>query len=103
MPRSLLSSAEWRELLALRERQGLTFRELSEVSGIRSGTLAERARRERKGSRPPRAPFAEIVLREGGQSSGFEVDLRGGRRIRVPRDFDADALARFLAVLESSC
>lgn len=44
------------------------------------------------GSRPPSAPV----------SSGVEVVLRGGRRLRLERDFDAAVLTAAVAALEGA-
>ena len=47
------------------------------------------------------APVIEIL---GAASShvrhGFELELKGGRRLHIPSDFDAPALGRLLAMLE---
>ena len=40
-----------------------------------------------------------VELRGGVVDDRFELELGGGRRLRIPRGFDADALARLLAVL----
>ena len=47
------------------------------------------------------------VLRSPGSprssAEGFEVELANGRRLRVPADFDGEALGRLLTTLERTC
>ncbi len=40
------------------------------------------------------------VRRGGSPGDGFELELPGGRVLRVPVDFEAESLARLLAVIE---
>lgn len=96
--------------LAVREREGLTFRELSKRSGISAGTLghwAWKLRRER--GRAPRGErgFVELVADEARAvgadvrtNSRVEIVLQGERRVIVDVGVDADALARILAAVE---
>ncbi len=44
-------------------------------------------------------PLVE-VLRAGQMDRRFELELAGGKRIRIPSSFEADALRRLLGVLE---
>jgi transposase-like protein len=46
------------------------------------------------------APFVEVQAVT--RLSQFELELRGGRRLSVSRDFDATALRRLLEVLEAT-
>jgi len=88
-------------LLAQRERQGLTYRELSERSGVAAHTLswwAWKLRREAAESTPA---FVEVELPAGEPGSAFEVELPGGVVLRVPPDFDASALRRLLGVFRA--
>jgi transcriptional regulator with XRE-family HTH domain len=105
MPRSVLSREERSSLLALRREHGLTYAELGRVAGIAAGTLQQWARRERL-RLGPAVPmrFAEVVLGDAAPSRGsFEIEARGGRRVRVPPDFDAAALVRLLETLDGPC
>lgn len=45
----------------------------------------------------------DVVPGEVESTAPFEVRLRGGRSVRVSSDFDVDALARLLTVLEPPC
>lgn len=88
--------------LAVREREGLTFRELARRSGICAGTLghwAWRLRRERKRA----GSFVELVTSPqalDGASSRVEIVLRGERRVIVDAGIEVEALARVLAAVE---
>lgn len=46
-------------------------------------------------------PSGFIEVRASVSAARIEVELRGGRRIHVPDSFDAEALRKLLAVLES--
>lgn len=86
-------------LLAQRERRGLTYRELSERSGVAAQTLswwAWKLRREATESPPA---FVEVELPVDEPGPAFEVEAPGGFVLRVPPDFDASALRRLLEVL----
>jgi hypothetical protein len=91
--------AEMREMLALRAREGLSIRELSELSGIGIPKLLYWDRKL-KGRRPfvemSVAPTVPAVTAEP-----FEVLLRSGERVLVPARFDAAALRQLIATLES--
>ncbi len=91
--------------LAVRVREGLTFRELARRSGICAGTLghwAWRLRREQK--RGKRASgFVELVsapMSADASSSRVEIVLRGERRVIVDAAISAEALTRLLAAVE---
>jgi hypothetical protein len=105
---------EMRRLLGRRERQGLTFVELSRQTGIPVGTLASWAWKLRRGGRGRRAPtpngeargFVEFVA---GPEIGcdrapadyaFEVALANGRRIVVREGFDEEHFVRLVQTLE---
>jgi hypothetical protein len=91
----------------------LTAREFSESIGVKPGTLtywAWRLGREGKAAttdRPAtargqrRAPtaFVELVSEAVGDGR-FELELAGGRRLRIPVGFEAEALKRPLGVVE---
>ncbi|MBL8861277.1 MAG: hypothetical protein JNK02_04615 [Planctomycetes bacterium] len=91
--------------LALRDREHLTYLELSQRSGIPANTLthwAWRLRRERL-VQPAAPAFVELVQtasppNESG--SRVEIILRGERRVVVDASIDADALVRVLAAVD---
>lgn len=88
--------------LALREREGLTFRELAWRSGISAGTLGHWAWRLRREARRERG-FVELVPSSpppSAASSRVEIVLGNERRVIVDMAVDVEALARLLAVVE---
>ena len=94
---------EMRHLLALREREGLTYGEAARRGGVRPGTLAWWSRRLRPSdgrARRARADFVEVEVLEDApaEDSGLEVRV-GVHRVRVARDFDAATLVRLLQAL----
>lgn len=102
MPRRLLSREDRAEVLALRRREGLSFPELAEQTGIQVGTLrvwAQRARALAPPARPPR--FVEVDVHDATVTSGFEVEVAGGRVVRVRPGFDGAELRRLLHALET--
>jgi len=46
--------------------------------------------------------LARFIEVQAVRDTGFEVELAGGRRVRVPSSFDAAALRRLLDVLEGA-
>jgi hypothetical protein len=105
---------EMRRLLGMREREGLTFRELAERSGVPVGTLAFWAwklRQEARSSpgsvsRGGGSQFVELVpvadverVRVDG-GGAIEVVLTNGRRLIVGESFDEERLVRVVKALE---
>lgn len=87
-------------LLARRDREGLTYRELAEETGVSERTLAWwswKLRRERREQTD--IGFVELDVAEESITGGLEVELATGHRIRVPAHFDEDTLRRLVAVL----
>jgi len=90
-------------LLARRERQGLTFRELSGESGIPIPTLswwASKLRREGAADEP-RLVAVEVLEERG--SGAVTIELVSGLRLSVEPGFDAEHLARVVSVLSARC
>lgn len=90
-------------LLAERERKGLTFREVSERSGIPIPTLAWWASKLRHEGEGVEAELIPVEILE--EQSGAPIAIELGRDVRVVvvPGFDAEHLARVLSVLESRC
>lgn len=101
---------QMRQFLSRRDRLGLTFRALSEETGIAIGTLAswawklrqEGSQRERCSA--PSRGFVEIVpgpeLVQSDAVGGIEILLTSGRRVVVHDGFDEDRLVRVVKALE---
>jgi hypothetical protein len=99
------SREEWRRLVGRWERSGQTAAAFAADAGVNVKTL--QFWRYALVRAPDTGASAEVKglveLRSVGWSDQrFEVDLPGGRRLRVPPAFDGDALRRLLAVLETT-
>lgn len=94
---------EVRRLLALRDREGLTYAELASRTGESPNALswwAWRLRRETQDRRSERFVEVEMVDdNEGGRDAGLELLLIGGGRVRVERGFDEESLRRVVRAL----
>lgn len=100
MSRSLLSREDRAGVLALRRREGLSFRELSAATAIREATLRMWERRERVSRRSAKFVEVEVPVPSTGRLLEFVV---GDRVVRLAVGFDADELRRLLSVLERPC
>ncbi len=106
------SAEEWQKRVERWRDSGLAAEQFAAELGINAGTLKfwgyklNKAKREGAGVVAPankkrrvRVPsFVEV--RTTASPPAFELDLGNGRRLRVPTDFDVDALGRLLSVLE---
>ena len=88
------------KLFARRRRLGLTWNELAEDSGVPRTTLLYWDRRLRQEEPEETGRFVELVMSE---AAPLTAALRGGRRVLVPVEFDADHLRRVVEALESEC
>ncbi len=89
-----------RSLLRRRDREGLTYRELSESSGIPAGTLAYWSSRLRRDTTP--AGFDELrVVEDEGEHVATTLEVVGplGHRVRISPDANLELVARVLAAL----
>lgn len=104
---------EWARRVRRWRRSELTAREFSASIGVKPGTLtywawrlgreAKPASEDRKtsGRCQRRAPTTFVELLSEGVADGrFELELAGGRRLRIPVRFEAEALERLLGVVE---
>jgi hypothetical protein len=110
----------WAKRVARWQDSGLTAKEFAVEVGVNPHTLAHwgwrlggEASRRRNGTPKRAAEWIEVSSggagNEAGRSpatgreltSGFELALAGGRTLRVPIDFNAEALIRLLAVLDA--
>jgi transcriptional regulator with XRE-family HTH domain len=90
---------QMRRWLALRERRGLTFAELSRRTGVPVPTLSSwsgKLRRE-AGARPA---FVELVPRAEPAGGRIEIVLRNERRLIIGTDIEPSLLTRVAAALD---
>lgn len=88
-------------LLERRARRGLTFREISEESGIPIPTLSYWASKQRRDASPqePEARFVPVEVEADDHPGGVAIELGPVVRVTVERGFDQEHLARVLSVL----
>jgi hypothetical protein len=96
-----------KRLLALRERHGWSFPELSRRTGLPVWKLYWWHRRLGKPKAAPRAcrTFVPVQVVDSPpvDGSSLEVITPAGFRVRVPADFQAEHLRRVLEALEGAC
>lgn len=105
--RRMRAAARWRRLVAEQERSGLTPAEFAARRGFKAATLYWWRSRLKRADRsaPTIVPIAitESTSTIRAARADFELELAGGRVLRVPRGFDEQELARLLAALERAC
>jgi len=97
---------EMRAALARREREGLSWAGLSEVTGIPVSTLRWWQRKvDATDEDHTGSGFVELLVGSDGAGAStdgyFELVLESGTLIRVPQQFDPGSLAELLALLGS--
>ena len=114
--RSLGLERKWRRWVAAWAKSGQTQAAFCRERKIAVASLGwgkrELARRDAEGSGTAATPhpaggpmFVPVRVKPteagaSGDGDGIEIVVRGGRRVRVGRGFDAEALAQVVAVLE---
>jgi transposase-like protein len=91
------------ELVSHWKRSGLSAREFAARVGINPRTLERWSYELGRRARGERETALATIVEVRGTSSvdqRFEVELSGGRRVRVPSSFDAEALRRLVTALE---
>jgi hypothetical protein len=96
MKRQRRSRDEMASLLARKTAEGLTYQQLTELSGIPLSTIASWARRLRQESVES---FVEVRVEPDHQAAPLVVLTASGHRIAVPPSFDEATLARLLRML----
>jgi hypothetical protein len=94
----------WHEHVEQWASSGLTAAQYGDRAGVNPRTLTYWKWRLGQESRERVTPttvaaFVEVHPR---REEGFELELRGGRRLRVPASFDEPALRRLIELLEGS-
>ena len=110
MGASRKTEIRWRALVREQESSGRSVQEFARGRGLSPATIywwRSRLRREgsKRGEHMQLAPVTVLrsptSARSGAES--FEIELANGRRLRVPADFDGEALGRLLTTLERTC
>ena len=96
---------EIEQLLARKEREGLSYATLAEETGINRNTLASWASRLRREASSDESGFVELVVGDSGDDEDGAIELVVDDHfvVRVRRGFDAETLARVLASLPRRC
>jgi transposase-like protein len=92
----------WREHVERWGLSGLTAAQYAERWGINASSLKVwRWKLGRGGPKaPPKSVVATLVEMRAPDNHRVELELQGGRRLRIPATFDSAALRRLLEVLE---
>ena len=97
---------KWREHVEQWTSSGLSAVQYSERAGINPRTLAYwkwRLGRDAPVSvAPSGAAVAAVVQVRAPEERWFELELSGGRRLRVPASFDSATLRRLIGVVEGT-
>lgn len=77
----------------------MTFRELSEESGIPIPTLSYWASKLRREAVDPEARLVEVEILDDSVAAPITIESRAGLRVTVEPGFDAEHLTRVLGAL----
>jgi hypothetical protein len=105
------AEVRWRALIREQESSGESVWAFAQRRGLSAATLYWwRSRLRRRSARPGvRLQLAPVTIVPSesrprpSTASSFDLELASGRRLRVPADFDANALRRLVATLERGC
>ncbi len=101
-----VSRAEWAKRVERWRDSGLSAAEFGAEIGVNPRTLTYwkwmlgKGSRDAQPSSAPKKAAAFVEVHSTPTNTGYELALSGGRRLQIPSGFDADTLARLLAVLE---
>ena len=71
----------------------------NQAQGVALGRAGGQGRRRSKGALPE---FVEVAMPSAADGK-YEIVLARGPVLRLPRDFDSDAVSRLIAAVESAC
>ena len=106
------SREEWQKRVARWRESGLSAEQYASELGINAGTLKFwKYKLGQPAAKPKRAtvrdekqgnelPLVEVRAAVTAPTTHFELELRGGRRLRVPGTFEDAALKRLVCLLE---
>ena len=105
---------DWERLMAEFDASGLSRAEFCRQRNLNYTTMSKwitrrtkavlagnHRSRHRKDCASEASPFVEVSIASEARPAAYEVVLRTGRSIRVPADFDADAVTRLILAVES--
>lgn len=98
----------WKQYVAAWQESGLTAKQFAARIGVNANSLAHWKWRLGAESEPVADAVSFVELTPGlgvavsADEARMEVVCRGGRTVRVPRDFDAGALLRLIVALEGA-
>jgi len=109
--RGRTSRAEWQKRIERWNDSGLSAEQFAAEMGINAGTLRHwkyflgKRASGALASKPTRPIVANSLVEvqpvvAAAPTAAFELELGADRRLRIPPQFEADALERLLAVLE---
>ena len=84
------------------DRSDLTQRAFVDSRGLSRASLTLWLRKAREGEKSESPRLVPVQLRDTGRAA-FELVVPGGATVRIPADFNEDALRRLLGVLETRC
>ena len=96
------SVAQAQAVLAELEQSGLSVEQFAAEAGVKADRLRRWARRLRAAGRPLFVEVAAPRARAAALLERFEVEPGGGRLVRGPAEFDAQALRRLVEALEGA-
>jgi transposase-like protein len=104
-PRRRRSREEIAELLEEYQRSELTQQAFADEKGISLSCLSLWLRNARERAGEGQAPddssrLVPVRIRSSAAATEFELVVRGGAKLRIPTDFDEEALRRLLGVLD---
>jgi hypothetical protein len=106
--------AEWEKRVERWSDSGLTAKQFAVETGINAGTLnfwkyklkalgvPTRGRRPKNVTTPAMSSLVEVQPVGLAVEDRFEIELRDGRRVRVPAAFEPAALRALLTILEAA-
>ena len=108
--RDATKDAFWREAIRRQADSGLSIREFCRRQQISESSFHERRRTflERDARRPAALPaFLPVIVRdqrhtEAMPDSGILIELRGGRRLRLPGSMSVTRVAELVRALEAA-
>jgi transposase len=108
--RDATKEAFWRDAIGRQAQSGLSVREFCRRHGLSESSFHERRRtyQQRDAQRSAAPPaFVPVIVRdeqptESTTDAGLVIELRGGRRLRLPGSMPASRVAELVRALEAA-